>query len=125
MIGYTMIGTNDLAKARKFYGELFKILGAEVIMTNERQTAWADESRKGMVSVCIPYDEKTATAGNGTMIALNVKTKDNVHAIHEKALSLGGTNEGDPGPRGNQGGFYIGYFRDLDGNKLAAFCFGG
>ena len=31
-----------------------------------------------------------------------------------------GTDEGAPGPRGDQ--FYAGYFRDLDGNKLNAFC---
>ena len=29
------------------------------------------------------------------------------------------------GPRGDDGTFYAGYFRDLDGNKLNAFCFGG
>jgi len=27
-----------------------------------------------------------------------------------------------PGPRGE--GFYAGYFRDLDGNKLNFFCYG-
>jgi predicted lactoylglutathione lyase len=42
--------------------------------------------------------------------------------MHQKALELGGTDEGAPGPRGP--GFYIGYFRDLDGNKLN-FFFGG
>jgi hypothetical protein len=39
------------------------------------------------------------------------------------ALNLGGTDEGAPGPRGGDG-FYAGYFRDLDGNKLNAFCMG-
>ena len=33
-----------------------------------------------------------------------------------------GADEGAPGVRG--GGFYVGYFRDLDGNKLNAFCMG-
>lgn len=33
---------------------------------------------------------------------------------------MGGTDEGPPGPRGE--GFYAGYFRDLDGNKLNFFC---
>ena len=40
--------------------------------------------------------------------------------VHRKALSLGGTDEGAPGPRGEHG-FYGGYFRDLDGNKLNAY----
>jgi predicted lactoylglutathione lyase len=37
-------------------------------------------------------------------------------------MELGATDEGAPGPRGD--GFYAGYFRDLDGNKLNAFCMG-
>ncbi len=40
--------------------------------------------------------------------------------LHAKALELGGTDEGAPGPSGD--GFYAAYFRDLDGNKLNAFC---
>ncbi len=35
-------------------------------------------------------------------------------------IELGAQDEGAPGPRGE--GFYAGYFRDPDGNKLNAFC---
>jgi predicted lactoylglutathione lyase len=45
-----------------------------------------------------------------------------VGTLHAKALELGARDEGAPGPRGD--GFYGGYFRDLDGNKICAFCFG-
>ena len=51
-----------------------------------------------------------------------VDSKDKVAAVHKKALALGGKDEGAPGPRGD--GFYAGYFRDLDGNKLNAFFMG-
>jgi predicted lactoylglutathione lyase len=54
------------------------------------------------------------------MVALLVKSPEQVDALHAKALELGGSDEGAPGARG--GGFYAGYFRDLDGNKLNAFC---
>ena len=50
-------------------------------------------------------------------------TTDKVDAVHAKALELGGTDEGAPGPRGEQ--IYAGYFRDLDGNKFNAFCMTG
>ncbi len=43
-------------------------------------------------------------------------------ALHRKALELGATDEGAAGPRGIPG-FYAGYFRDLDGNKLNFYCF--
>jgi len=58
----------------------------------------------------------------GISSALVVNGKDKVDLLHKKALSLGATDEGAPGPRGE--GFYAGYFRDLDGNKLNAFVMG-
>ena len=84
--------------------------------------AWATGPDSPGLSVIKPYDGNVATVGNGTMIALAVKSPDKVHEVHAKALALGGANEGDAGPR--QGGFYAGYFRDLDGNKLNAFYMG-
>jgi predicted lactoylglutathione lyase len=69
-----------------------------------------------------PFDGKAATVGNGTMVALVMDSKEKVNALHKKAMELGGTDEGAPGPRGE--GFYAGYFRDLDGNKLNAFFMG-
>ena len=72
-----------------------------------------------MLMVTRPYDEQKAQAGNGTMLAIQVDNKEDVARLHAKALSLGGSCEGKPGPRGNFGEFS--YFRDLDGNKLAAY----
>jgi predicted lactoylglutathione lyase len=66
-----------------------------------------------------PFDKKPATIGNGVMVALIVDSTAKVDALHRKALQLGGKDEGAPGPRGE--GFYAGYFRDLDGNKLNFF----
>jgi predicted lactoylglutathione lyase len=75
-----------------------------------------------MVSVIKPFDGKPATVGNGVMVSLAASSKAQVDALHRKALELGGKDEGAPGPRGD--GFYAGYFRDLDGNKLNAFFLG-
>ena len=60
------------------------------------------------------------------MTALAAGSRANVDKLHAKALELGGTCEGPPGVRGEEGpqAFYGAYFRDLDGNKLAAFCVG-
>src|SRR4030095_2472018 len=74
-----------------------------------------------MLAVITPADGKKATVGNGVMVALDVGTPDAVKKVHAKAMKLGGQDEGQPGPRGT-GGFHGGYFRDLDGNKLVAFC---
>jgi len=120
MIGYVTLGTNDLKRAAAFYDALLAELGAKRAMEMETFIAWATAPNTPMVSVIKPFDGKAATIGNGVMVALMVDSKEKVQAVHKKALELGGTDEGAPGPRGP--GFYAGYFRDLDGNKLNAFC---
>ena len=124
MIGYVTIGTNDLPRAAAFYDALLAELGASRMMDEEQFVAWAVAPDKPAVSVTKPYDGNAATVGNGMMVALLVDSTDKVDALHRKALELGGTDEGAPGPRGSSG-FYAGYFRDLDGNKLNAFCMTG
>ena len=89
-------------------------------MAGDNFVAWGTEPSAPALSVITPYDGNEATVGNGTMVALVVDSPEKVDAVHAKALELGGANEGDTGPR--QDGFYAGYFRDLDGNKLNAFC---
>jgi len=56
------------------------------------------------------------------MIALKMPSAEAVEAFYAKAMELGASDEGAPGDRGD--GFYAGYFRDLDGNKLNAFFMG-
>ena len=123
MIGYVTLGTNHYDEAAKFYDELFADLGASRILESDRFVAWGTGMTSPAVSIAKPYDGRPATVGNGVMVALVVDSSDKVDAIHAKALALGGTDEGAPGPRGE--GFYAGYFRDLDGNKLNAFCMTG
>ena len=123
MIGYITLGTNDLPRAVRFYDSLLKEIGASRFMETDTFIAWAVAPDKPALSVTKPFDGNAATVGNGVMVALAVKNREKVDAIHKKALELGGTDEGAPGPRGDSG-FYAAYFRDLDGNKLNAFCMG-
>jgi catechol 2,3-dioxygenase-like lactoylglutathione lyase family enzyme len=120
MIGYTSVGTNDLEKAIHFYGELLSLLGAKPFFKSERGVGWGVSPDKPMFSVLKPFDGQKATVGNGGMVAFAAANPEQVQVLHAKALQLGAQDEGAPGPRGN--GFYGAYFRDLDGNKLAAYC---
>ncbi|MBL8512393.1 MAG: VOC family protein [Betaproteobacteria bacterium] len=122
MIGYTCVGTNDLPRAAKFYDELLAMVGAKRFMEFDRGIAWAVSPTTPGFGVMKPFDGNPATVGNGVMIALVVDSKDKVDAIYKKAMELGAKDEGPAGPRGD--GFYAGYFRDLDGNKLNVFCMG-
>ncbi|MGB3621305.1 MAG: VOC family protein [Ketobacter sp.] len=120
MIGYVTLGTKNLEKSASFYDQLLADMGAKRFMEAETFILWAVSPDAPSLAISKPFDGKEATVGNGVMIALSVETSEQVDALHAKALSLGGTDEGTPGPRGD--GFYVGYFRDLDGNKLNFFC---
>jgi predicted lactoylglutathione lyase len=122
MIGYVTLGTNDLARAAGFYDALLAELGAKRTMELEGFVVWGTGPAGAMLAATRPFDGKRATVGNGVMVALAASSKAQVDAIHRKALELGAADEGAPGPRGD--GFYAGYFRDLDGNKLNAFFMG-
>jgi catechol 2,3-dioxygenase-like lactoylglutathione lyase family enzyme len=121
MIGYVTLGSNDIPRAAAFYDELLKLLGAGRFMESETMVAWAVSPGKPALGVIKPFDGKPATVGNGVMIALVVDSNAKVDEVHQKAIALGAKDEGAPGPRGT-GGFYAGYFRDLDGHKLNCYC---
>jgi catechol 2,3-dioxygenase-like lactoylglutathione lyase family enzyme len=120
MIGYTCVGTNQLERAVAFYDDLLGLLGAKPLFKSDRGVGWGVSPDQPMFSVLQPFDGQAATVGNGCMVALAASHPEQVRALHARALALGGSDEGAPGPRGT--GFYGAYFRDLDGNKLAAFC---
>ena len=121
MIGYVTIGTNDLERGAKFYDELLAEIGAKRFMEDDRFIAWSVALGQPSLALTKPYDGNRATVGNGVMVALAVETPEQVDTLYAKAIELGATDEGPSGPRGD-GGFYAGYFRDLDGNKLNFFC---
>ena len=123
MIGYVTLGTDDVERAAAFYDELLREIGASRFMETDTFIAWAVSPGKPALSVTKPFDGNPATVGNGVMVALAVDSQERVDEVHKRAMELGGKDEGAPGPRGD-GGFYAGYFRDLDGNKLNAFCMG-
>ncbi len=122
MISYVTLGTNDLARATAFYDALLGEMGATRMMQTDRMVIWSAQMGAPMLAVCTPYDGKAATVGNGTMVALAARDRETAARVHAKALELGGSDEGAPGPRGD--GFYGGYFRDVDGNELVACVFG-
>jgi predicted lactoylglutathione lyase len=123
MIGYVTLGTNDLARGAAFYDAIAKEVGVGRFMETESFIAWGEPGGAAGIGLTKPFDGQAATVGNGVMVALEAKDRAQVDRIYALALSLGGKDEGAPGPRGG-GGFYAAYFRDLDGNKLNAFTMG-
>jgi len=124
MIGYITLGTSDMKRGAAFYDAIAKEMDTPRMMGSEEDGFIAWGEMDGPAGVCIikPFDGNAKSVGNGSMVALQAKDEAQVQRIYDLALSLGGTCEGPPGLRG--GGFYAGYFRDLDGHKLNAFCMG-
>ena len=126
MIGYTLVGTNDLQRALAFYDALFGAVGVHKIIELPRLAGWGVDWNKPIFGVSLPIDGERATVGNGSMVAIGQRTRERVRRLHAKALELGGKDEGPPGVRGEEGtnAFYAAYVRDLDGNKLGFYCVG-
>jgi catechol 2,3-dioxygenase-like lactoylglutathione lyase family enzyme len=123
LVAYAMIGTNDIARSLALYTPVMDILGAKKIDAYSSETrTWFGRDGAGLLAIGSPHDGQPATGGNGTMIALVCSDTTMVDAAHAKALELGAKDEGAPGPRGP--GWYGGYFRDFDGNKICFFKLG-
>lgn len=126
MIGYVTVGTNDLSRARAFYDAVLGEIGARRLMEMERGfTMYGTGFDRPMLAITPPYDGGEARPGNGHMVALSMKSRDEVDGLHAKAMEAGATDEGGPGLRGSEEmGFYGAYFRDPDGNKICAYRVG-
>lgn len=118
MLAYAMVGTNDKPKALAFYDAVLGELGYGRTMDFGKSQAYGstDNPMAPGFAVGIPYDDKPASMGNGTMIAIVGPSEEKIKAAHAKAIALGAKDEGAPGARSPQ--FYAAYFRDLDGNKI-------
>lgn len=131
MLGYVTLGSDNMERTRPFYDELLGSVGAKRIMEFDDEaggfTMWGTSFDQPGIAVTNPYNKQPAVAGNGNMAAILLDRRDKVDALYAKAIELGGSDEGAPGLRGEEGpqAFYGAYFRDLDGNKLCAFRIGG
>ncbi len=121
MINYVMVGTNRFDQAVAFYDALMGDLGATRVYATPRNVGWGWGLGSSMFILTTPFDQQQATIGNGSMTAFDVESPELVDSLHARVLALGGTSEGDPGPRGEQ--LYAGYWRDLDGNKFNFICY--
>lgn len=127
MIAYVTLGADDMARAKRFYAAFLPALGYGLSEGSEG-LSFALPVAPGQPAplpdfyVKPPFDGGPATAGNGTMVAFQAQSAQQVRALHAAALAAGGADEGAPGFRSAYGPhFYVGYLRDPQGNKIALF----
>ena len=123
MFLYITLGTNDLARARRFYDAVMPTLGLIRRADKPTEVGYGGESdSRTRLWITRPFDGQPATTGNGSMPAFDAPSRAAVDAFHKAALANGGTDEGAPGLRPHGPSFYACYVRDPDGNKLSAVC---
>ena len=119
-LNYVMLGSNDVPIARVFFDAVLPIIGGRVVEEYMPHAFCYGLRGGGRMWVATPFNEDTATPGNGCMFGLACESEDEVRRAHEACLANGGANEGDPGPRPKYGpNFYGAYVRDMDGNKIS------
>ena len=123
MIGYVMVGTNNLNDAITFYDKVLEVIGLDRNETIEDDyAAYGEKGTKDIeFYVTKPFNKEDATFGNGTQITFLTSSRSQVDKFHEVGLKAGGTSEGSGGERPEGSGVYYSYLRDLDGNKICAF----
>lgn len=120
---YVTLGSNDISRAQGFYDAVMPVLGYRRQRESDEEIGYAaDGDTRCRFWVVMPYNQREATVGNGSMVALHAESRAAVDAFHAAALAHGGTDEGKPGLRSFHANFYAAYVRDPDGNKLSAVC---
>ncbi len=121
MFSHMMVGSNDLARSKRFYDAVFGALGGNAAMEDDKGRLIYMHNG-GIYIVTAPIDGQPATHANGGTIGFAMSGPEQADAWHKAGVANGGTPiEEDPGVR--QGGFgplYLAYLRDPDGNKLCA-----
>lgn len=118
-----MVGTNNLDRAVDFYDATLALLGLVQVERMKTYAAYAPEAANDAIEfyVTTPFDQRPATPGNGTMVALAAPSMQALEQFHTVGLQNGGTDEGAPGPREEGSAICYAFVRDFDGNKICAF----
>jgi catechol 2,3-dioxygenase-like lactoylglutathione lyase family enzyme len=121
MFSHVMVGTDDIARSKKFYDAVFAALGAtEGFIDPKGRLIY--EHNGGRFAVSKPINGKPACYANGGTIGFLASDPKQAEAWHKAGVANGGTSiEDPPGERsGTAGKIYLAYLRDPDGNKLCA-----
>jgi catechol 2,3-dioxygenase-like lactoylglutathione lyase family enzyme len=123
MFSHVMVGSNDIARSRKFYNALFRAMGGRRA-TQDEKGRLVYQHRKASFMVSRPIDGEPAWHANGATIGFSMINQFQVYDWYDAGMASGGTAiEDPPGIRHTRSGdLFLAYLRDPDGNKLCAVC---
>ena len=118
MFSHVMVGSNDIARSRKFYDATFAAFGGPAAI-EDANGRLIYMHNGGMFLVTKPIDGNPATCANGATIGFAM-TPEQADAWHTAGVESGGTTCEDPPGYRDGSPYYLAYLRDPDGNKLCA-----
>jgi catechol 2,3-dioxygenase-like lactoylglutathione lyase family enzyme len=119
MFSHMMLGTNDVARSKKFYDAIMKVLGySEGIIDEKGRCMYFSPS--GVLGLTKPIDGEVASHGNGMTVGFLADSPETINEWHRIGIESGGVAiEEPPGVRGSGSRrLYLAYLRDPDGNKI-------
>ena len=122
MFAQIVIGSNDIAAAKKFYDAVLATVGVPEGDFNEEIQRIYYRTSDGTFVVTKPVDGNPATVANGGTLGFKCKTPEQAKAFHDAAVANGGVSIEDPPGWRNLGErkVYLAYVRDPSGHKLCA-----
>lgn len=121
MFSHIVLGSNDIARSKRFYDALFAAIdGPEGDIDARGRLVYMHDG--GRFILTLPVDGTPASAGNGVTVGFHMASREMTDAWHSAGTANGGsTAEDPPGDRETLlGTAYLAYLRDPDGNKLCA-----
>jgi catechol 2,3-dioxygenase-like lactoylglutathione lyase family enzyme len=119
MIDHVSVPVRDLASAVRFYERVLTPLGYAKLVERPGTAGFGKKYPEFWLNV--RADLVPSPANPGTHVALRAPSEDAARAFHAAAIEMGGSSDGEPGPRPAAMTTYYGAFiRDHDGNKIEA-----
>ncbi len=119
MLDHVSIGVSNLASARRFYDAVFAPLGYSVHYEGDEYAGYGGEKPEFWLNTTthpVVEDERS-----GLHFSFVAPSRAAVDAFHAAGLTVGGRDNGPPGPRPAYGPhYYAAFLIDLDGYRIEA-----
>ena len=121
VFSHVFIGAADVEQSSAFYDAALGALGVKNL--GPFGNGWVLYGRDKPAFIIARPGNGEAPSSNGVTVGFAAATPAEVDAFHAAGLAAGGTDEGQPGPRGPLPGAYAAYLRDPAGNKVCSYTF--
>ena len=122
MIDHVSVAVRDLDRATRFYEAVLGAIGYAKLEVRPATVGFGKTYPEFWINLRAAM--APVGADSGAHVGLRVRSADLVDAFHAAALAAGGTCDGAPGLRPQHGdGYYAGFIRDPDGNRVEAVTF--